>query len=108
MGNFSILHWIVVAFIIAIIFGAISGLAGVSGGKASYCTTCGHEGPTKKVTRGSFAIELILWLCFIVPGLIYSVWRVSTRHQACTSCGATTLVPPNSPIAIAQKKTLAR
>jgi len=25
-------------------------------------------------TRGSILIEIVLWLCFLVPGLIYFIW----------------------------------
>ena len=53
------------------------------GGSPLYCVTCGTTGRPKRVTRGSLLIELVLWLCFIVPGLIYSLWRLSTRHTAC-------------------------
>lgn len=63
------------------------------------CTTCGHVGKTKTVTKGSFAIELLLWLFFLLPGLIYSVWRLTSRHEACSSCGSTTVIPLNSPLA---------
>ena len=65
---------------------------------APVCTTCGHCGPTVQRTKGSFAIELILWLCFLIPGLIYSVWRLSTRGAACAKCGSSTLVPADSPV----------
>ena len=49
-----------------------------------------HTGnwPGKTVTRGSIWIEIILWLCLIVPGLIYSIWRLTTRRQVCSACGA--------------------
>lgn len=61
------------------------------------CSRCGTRGQTKTVTRGSFFIELILWLCFLIPGLIYSIWRLTTRHEACRSCGSIEMVPVNSP-----------
>jgi hypothetical protein len=72
-----------------------------------YCTTCGHEGEPKSVTRGSMAIEILLWLCFIIPGLVYSLWRLTTRHKACAQCKSTNLVPPESPVATEMKKRLA-
>lgn len=75
-------------------------------GKPMFCQACGHEGPTKQITKGSTAIELILWLLFLVPGLIYSIWRHNSRTAGCEVCGATTLIPPNSPMALQQKKTL--
>jgi hypothetical protein len=62
------------------------------------CKSCGHYGEPGTVTKGSFAIEVILWLCFLVPGLIYSVWRVSSRADNCSMCGGTDLVPTDSPI----------
>ena len=67
-------------------------------GKPMVCTHCGHLGPARQVTKGSTAIELVLWLLFIVPGLIYSFWRLSTRTVGCEECGATALVPPTSPV----------
>lgn len=77
-----------------------------SDGKALFCTTCGHQGETKTQTKGSLAIEIVLWLCFIIPGIIYTIWRHSSRQGVCASCGGTALVPPDSPIAKATKKTL--
>ena len=73
-----------------------------------FCTSCGNTGTPKKVTRGSIWIELVLWLCFLVPGLIYSIWRLTTRHPACRACGAATLVPVDSPVAQAMREKLAR
>lgn len=61
------------------------------------CTNCGHAGETATKTPGSIWIELILWLCFIVPGVIYSLWRHSARHQVCSACGSRELVPASSP-----------
>lgn len=61
------------------------------------CTTCGSVAKPERVTKGSMLIEFILWLCFIIPGLIYSIWRLTTRHDACSVCGAATLVPRHSP-----------
>jgi len=62
------------------------------------CTSCGHVGDTVTVTKGSILIELILWLCFFVPGLIYSVWRHTSRHKACGGCKQTTVIPVTSPM----------
>ncbi len=63
----------------------------------SVCTVCEHHGPAKMHTKGSTAIELILWLLFIVPGLIYSLWRLSTRRPVCAQCGSEQIVPATSP-----------
>ena len=62
------------------------------------CTSCGYVGEPKTITRGTFAVEVVLWLCFLVPGFIYSVWRMSSRHDGCPTCGLTTLIPQDSPM----------
>lgn len=93
MSSFSVTHWMIVAAIVAIVWVILRPKKGPD----MVCTTCGHRGVTAIKTRGSMAIEVVLWLCFLVPGLLYSLWRLTTRHSACTSCGATVLVPPDSP-----------
>lgn len=62
------------------------------------CKTCGHIGQGKRSTPGNLGIEIVLWLCLIIPGLIYSVWRVSSRYNACQVCGGRDLIPTGSPI----------
>lgn len=62
------------------------------------CKDCGSIGEPKTVTKGSIWIEVVLWLCFIVPGLIYSIWRHATRHDACRACGSTSIVPLDTPV----------
>lgn len=43
-------------------------------------------------------MELFLFLLFIVPGLIYGVWRLTTKRKICPACGSVDLVPVNSPV----------
>lgn len=61
------------------------------------CSACGHIGSSKTAVKGNILIELILWLCFIIPGIIYSLWRSSSRYKKCTVCGSTNLIPLDSP-----------
>jgi len=63
----------------------------------SLCKTCGWMGKPRTETKGHFAIEVVLWLCFIVPGLIYSLWRLGSNYDACPLCKSTLLVPASSP-----------
>lgn len=97
----AVLELLIVAAIIYVLFRIFFGS---SAGPALYCTSCGTQGKARITTRGSFAIEIVLWLCLIVPGLIYSLWRLTTRARTCRACGATTLVPINSPAAVALRK----
>ena len=74
--------------------------------KDAHCMTCGSDGKPVSTTKGSLAIELMLWLCFIIPGILYSLWRLTTRSPACSFCKATTLIPMDSPAAKAHKASL--
>jgi len=65
--------------------------------KALICPNCGTTGLPKTFTKGSILMELCLWLLFLIPGLIYSLWRISSRYKGCRQCGATNLVPLDSP-----------
>lgn len=64
---------------------------------ALICSTCGHFGPAVTTTPGSFLIELVLWLFFLLPGLIYSIWRLTNKKTGCSACGGTALIPRSSP-----------
>jgi hypothetical protein len=76
----------------------IAKLVGMGGGAAQkVCTQCYTVVTPKTITRGSFAIEIILWLCFWVPVLIYSFWRMTTRGEGCPLWGGMVLVPVESP-----------
>jgi len=61
------------------------------------CTTCGFVGKPKKDTKGSFFTELILWFCFLLPGVIYSLWRIITRKYVCSKCYMATIIPLDTP-----------
>lgn len=61
------------------------------------CPACGTTGQPKLITRGNLLIEIILWLFLLIPGLIYSIWRLSTRYSACPTCGAAGMIPVDSP-----------
>lgn len=97
---------------VALVFFAVgkilyNAVTGSKGGKVRHCMTCGVDDQAKSVTRGSLAIEIVLWLCFLVPGLIYSIWRLTSRYEGCAACGSKTLIPFDSPAALAHRKSLA-
>lgn len=74
--------------------------------KDRICGNCGYLGAPRRVTKGSIIIELILWLCLLIPGIIYSVWRLTTRHDACPKCGATNMLPTDSPMGAKLRREL--
>lgn len=42
-------------------------------------------------------VELLLWFFFCLPGLIYSIWRLSAHFEHCRHCGGNSCVPLDSP-----------
>lgn len=61
------------------------------------CSNCGYMGSSKILTKGSCLIELILWFFFIIPGLIYTIWRISSRQGVCPACQYPNMIPANTP-----------
>ena len=62
------------------------------------CTTCGTiNNKPQKLTKGSMGIEVILWLMFLVPGMLYSIWRLSGRDQLMCHCCKGKVIPVSSP-----------
>lgn len=67
--------------------------------RSRLCLTCHSIGTPRKITKGSLIIEIFLWLLLILPGAIYSVWRLASKYEACPTCGATNCVPLGTPAA---------
>jgi hypothetical protein len=62
------------------------------------CRDCGSKGAGKRVTPGNILIELLLWCFLLIPGLLYSAWRMTARRTVCSVCGSSNLIPLDSPI----------
>jgi DNA-directed RNA polymerase subunit RPC12/RpoP len=65
--------------------------------KPFYCKSCGSTVLPKTKYKGSLFIEIILWICFIVPGIIYSIWRITTKRKICSKCKSENIIPLNTP-----------
>lgn len=93
------LRWLIPLILVVAIFvvGVRALLSSRRSGEPLICTTCGAQTdmPQSK-TRGSFVIEIVLWI-LVIPGLLYSLWRQSTRQKVCPSCGNATLILANTP-----------
>lgn len=97
--------WVLVVLLVAGLVAGIKAAASGSGPR-QYCTSCGHEGQARTRTKGSLLIEIILWLSFLLPGVIYTIWRHISRERVCSACGSSTLIPPDSPAALDMKRRL--
>ena len=90
--------WVVVIVVVVlVVFSALGGRGSVSPTGAYICPNCGTRGVPATKTKGSIFIEIILWLCLIIPGLIYSIWRLTTRYKACPACGSPGMIPVATP-----------
>jgi hypothetical protein len=62
-----------------------------------FCTRCYTVAVPRKITAGSTFIELFFWLLFILPGMLYHVWRHDNATYTCSSCGGRKFISPGSP-----------
>lgn len=65
--------------------------------KEVFCPNCGNIGKAKMITKGSILIEIFLWILLIIPGLIYSLWRQTSKYKACAACGNESVIPGTAP-----------
>lgn len=61
------------------------------------CGDCGWAGVAKSSTPGHIGIEILLWLACLLPGLAYTVWRLSARKPSCPCCHSTRVLSIASP-----------
>lgn len=59
------------------------------------CANCGTASAAPTMP-GNGWIEAILWM-YIVPGLIYSIWRRSRKSTVCPACNSKNTVPLDTP-----------
>lgn len=57
-----------------------------------FCNSCNNFTPTAQL-KGNSWIEVVLYLCYIIPGIIYSIWRRVGPPNVCPICKSATLVP---------------
>ena len=62
------------------------------------CADCGAKvTPLKGPSRGYTGIEIMLWVLFLLPGVLYSIWRRLGRNEACPKCGSLAVVYAETP-----------
>ncbi len=61
------------------------------------CESCETVGKPKKHTKGYLILEIFLWICFLIPGVMYSLWRLTSKANICRACKSTHLIPLDSP-----------
>ena len=58
------------------------------------CTNCHYVGRGK--TPGSFFVEIVLWFMMILPGFLYTAWRVGKKNKMCPQCKSLEMIPKDS------------
>ena len=61
------------------------------------CANCYNVGFPKNIYKGSMFTEFVLLVLGIIPGIIYSLWRIASRYKGCPKCKGNTMIPVNTP-----------
>lgn len=60
------------------------------------CKSCEEVDTPVESMPGNGWVEAILYLFYIAPGVIYSVWRRKGKKKVCSACGSSDVVPAAS------------
>jgi hypothetical protein len=74
--------------------------------KKYVCMECGCQRDPIDVKRGLLAIEIFMWLLYIFPGVIYSIWRRVRKHQVCPNCRNPSIVLMSSSRAMEMRRLM--
>lgn len=66
--------------------------------KKHVCKDCGTKKAPYIGRKGSLLLEIFLWFMFIIPGIIYTLWRFSNFQKTCPKCGSTSIVAHDTPM----------
>ncbi len=56
------------------------------------CMECFETSMPDTLLEGSDALEMMFWLCLVLPGWLYCAWRHALRRKVCRSCGGESLM----------------
>jgi hypothetical protein len=61
------------------------------------CVNCLAVGKKVEKANGHWFIGALLFIAGVIPGLLYSAWRLSTIKHVCPCCGLESMIPVDSP-----------
>ena len=61
------------------------------------CSTCGYKDKPHMYKKGKRSLEIILWVCGILPGVGYTIWRNYTAIPICPICDTATMISISTP-----------
>jgi uncharacterized membrane protein YqaE (UPF0057 family) len=81
---------------IAFVIGLVVMVLGFVLRKKIVCTSCLYVGYPMQSGKGNIIIEIILYCCGILPGIVYTLWRISSKQKVCPQCKLPNIIPINS------------
>ena len=79
---------------------------GIDFSKKYVCMECGCQRDPIKAKRGLLVIEIFMWLLYILPGVIYSIWRRVRTQEVCPNCLNPSIVLTSSSRAMGMRRLL--
>lgn len=64
--------------------------------KKMVCLECGTHARPKEAYKGNAILEIFLWLMFIIPGFLYTIYRSTSGYPVCKNCKSSRVVPEDS------------
>ncbi len=74
--------------------------------KKYVCMECGCQRDPIDAKRGLLVIEIFMWLLYILPGVIYSIWRQVRKQQVCPNCRNPSIVLMSSSRAMGMRRLM--
>ncbi len=74
--------------------------------KKYVCMECGCQRDPIDAKRGLLVIEIFMWLLYILPGVIYSIWRRVRKQQVCPNCLNPSIVLTSSTRAMGMRRLI--
>ncbi len=56
------------------------------------CSSCSYKEKPMTWRPGSVKLEIVLWICGIIPGLLYTIWRNYRSVLVCPNCETATMI----------------
>ncbi|MDH5762415.1 MAG: hypothetical protein OEZ51_05490 [Nitrospinota bacterium] len=81
-------------------------VGGIDFTKKYVCMECGCQRDPIDAKRGLLVIEIFMWLLYILPGVIYSIWRRVRKQQICPNCRNPSVVLTSSSRAMAMMRMM--
>ncbi|MEE9499260.1 MAG: hypothetical protein V3V24_07960 [Nitrospinaceae bacterium] len=81
-------------------------VGGIDFAKKYVCMECGCQRDPIDANRGLWVVEIFMWLLYILPGVIYSIWRRVRKHQVCPKCRNPSVVLTSSSRAMGMRQLM--